>query len=452
MTIKNYLKRVIEKHLKKLFAIAILLFSLGVFLFIGQNIMRTWFIDRDTLNLIAQNYSMSFKMAYTPLSQLVTVENIISTSEESIQDDILFEIFENTGYFTSVKIINENSFPHKLKEGQILWTHIEVIDSLPNLIVYYKLHNSEETCLEITLPLADVTLQDSAIEGFSIIKDSIGNSIVSVLNESQWERYNDIKKVDESLFLPPIQSGRILPQLENPIARTINNEMYGTTEVSFSIGDNSFTIQLYITEASISGPGQFLLFTVIILFSFFGFTLFLLLIFGQKTNFRLSDEEKMTQLIKKGESESLEFKSSLRWDYKNNDLNKDLEKVIIKSIAAFSNSNGGKLLIGVQDDGTILGLEKDYATLKSADADYFELHLRNLIDKEFGKDFCASQVKCSFTTIENTEIACISIKESDDPVYVHIENKGEAFYVRSGNSSRKIENLSELMRYVKKRF
>ncbi len=452
MTLKNHLKRIIEKHLKKLFAIATLLFSLGVFLFIGQNIMRTWFIDRDTLNLIAQNYSMTFKMAYTPLSQLVSIENIISTSEESVQDALLFEIFEKTGFFTKVEIIDENNFPHTLKKGQVLWSHIEVVDTFANLIIYYKLHNNEETCLQIDLPLTNVTLQDSAIEGFSVIEDSRGNRIVSVLNESQWESYNTIHQVDESFFLAANQKGRLLPQLENPIARTINNEIYGTTEVSFSIGDTPFRIQLYITEASISGPGQFLLFTVIILFSFFGFSLFLLLLLGRKTNFRLSDEEKMLQLIRKGESESLEFKSSLRWDYKNNDLNKDLEKVIIKSIAAFSNSTGGKLLIGVQDNGTIVGLEKDYATLKSPDADYFELHLRNLIDKEFGKDFCASQIKCSFCKIDNLEFLCVTIKEGDEPMYVNIENKGEAFYVRSGNSSRKIENLSELMRYIKKRF
>ncbi len=452
MTLKNKLKRIIDKHLKKLFATAILLLSLGVFLLIGQNIMRTWFIDRDSLNLIAQNYSMAFKMTYTPLSQLVTIEKILSTSEETIQEDLLFDMFERTGYFTKVKVIDETTLPRALEKGQIVWTHIEVIDTIPQLIIYYKLHNNEETCLQIALPLTEVTLQDSAIEGFSIITDSNANSIVSVLNESQWELYNDLKLADTPLFSPLNQRGGILPQLENPIARTINNEIYGTTEVSFSIGDNTFTIQLYITESSISGPGQFLLFTVIILFSFFGFTLFLLLLIGRKTNFRLSDEEKMLQLIDKGENESLEFKSSLRWDYKNNDCNKDLEKVIIKSIAAFSNANGGKILIGVQDDGTILGLENDFSTLKSGDTDYFELHLRNLIDKAFGKDFCASQVKCSFTRINSCDIACVSIKDSDEPIYVNLENKGEAFYVRSGNSSRKIENLSELMRYVKKRF
>ncbi len=452
MTLKNKLKRTIDKHLKKLFAIAILLFSLGVFLFIGQHIMRTWFIDRDTLTLIAQNYSMSFKMAYTPLSQLVEVEKIISRSDVTIEDDLLLDMFSQSGYFSSVKIIHETDMPLELEKGQIIWSNIKISNEVPQLITYYILHNDEKTCLQIALPLTDVTLQDSTIEGFSIIHDDRGNSIISVLNDSQWERYHDIQQVDESLFLPANQRGRILPQLENPIARTINNEIYGTTEITFSIGDNTFRMQLFITEASISGPGQILLFTVMILFSFFGFTLFLLLIIGRKTNFRLSDEEKMLQLIKKGESESLEFKSSLRWDYKNNDLNKDLEKVILKSIAAFSNANGGKLLIGVQDDGTVLGLENDYSTLKSGDADYFELHLRNLIDKEFGKDFCVSQIKCSFSTIGNAQIACIAIKESDEPIYINTENKGEAFFVRSGNSSRKIENLSELMRYVKKRF
>ena len=71
----------------------------------------------------------------------------------------------------------------------------------------------------------------------------------------------------------------------------------------------------------------------------------------------------MEDLIAEGESDELEFKSSLRWDYKQEAVNKRLEDVVVKSIAAFGNGQGGTLLIGVNDVGTPLGLEHDYTTL-----------------------------------------------------------------------------------------
>ena len=75
-------------------------------------------------------------------------------------------------------------------------------------------------------------------------------------------------------------------------------------------------------------------------------------------------EAEILSLICKGESETLEFKSSLRWDMKNSKKDIKLEEVIIKTIAAFNNSEGGILLIGVGDDGSILGLDSDYSTFR----------------------------------------------------------------------------------------
>jgi hypothetical protein len=65
-------------------------------------------------------------------------------------------------------------------------------------------------------------------------------------------------------------------------------------------------------------------------------------------------------MISEGESDEVEFKGSLRWDFKQEIVSKKLEEVIVKSVAAFANAQGGTLLIGVDDEGTILGLERDY--------------------------------------------------------------------------------------------
>ena len=77
-------------------------------------------------------------------------------------------------------------------------------------------------------------------------------------------------------------------------------------------------------------------------------------------------------LIAKGESAELEFKSTFRWDLKENKVNRALENVVLKTLAGYMNGNGGTLLIGVADDGSIVGLENDYKTLKKQDRDGFE--------------------------------------------------------------------------------
>lgn len=163
----------------------------------------------------------------------------------------------------------------------------------------------------------------------------------------------------------------------------------------------------------------------------------------------------VAELIEQGENASLELKTTLRWDLKLNKINKKLEEVILKTIAAFSNGEGGTLIIGVNDEGEIEGLQHDYATLTNGDKDKFELHLRNLLNKEYGIDFATNNLKILFPEIEDKEICMVEIKAGLKPLYTTITdnngNKAEKFYVRSGNSSQEV-SLSEIAEFITKRF
>lgn len=160
------------------------------------------------------------------------------------------------------------------------------------------------------------------------------------------------------------------------------------------------------------------------------------------------------ELIAEGESDELEFKSSLRWNYKTEQIDKKLEIVILKSISAFSNGEGGTLIIGVEDEGEILGLDHDYRSLNGG-KDEFELHLRNLLNKTFGKVFATTEVGITFLVINETEICAINMSKGNKPLYLEIvDNNGqkfEKFYVRSGNTSQEL-GLSEMNEYIKSRF
>lgn len=160
------------------------------------------------------------------------------------------------------------------------------------------------------------------------------------------------------------------------------------------------------------------------------------------------------EMIAEGESDSLEFKSSLRWDYREGKTNKKLEGIVIKAVSAFANAESGTLLIGIDDSGAVLGLENDYASL-SGDRDRFELHLRNLLNQHLGKPFVASKVVVSFPLVGDIEVCQIDISPADQPLVIRQKDKSgqsiERLFVRSGNSSQEIP-LSEAHKYFNVRF
>jgi len=166
----------------------------------------------------------------------------------------------------------------------------------------------------------------------------------------------------------------------------------------------------------------------------------------------------MEDIIAEGEHDGLEFKSTLRWDTKESRLNKDLEGVVLKTIAAFNNGygDGGRLIIGVDDDQNILGLENDYSTLTGNDRDAFQRHLRSLITSEWGAEYAAAKVAVRFEAVQSQDVCVIDVDRGTKPLFVKTTNKSgiktEKFYVRSGNLSAPIESTSEITSYIKDRF
>lgn len=174
------------------------------------------------------------------------------------------------------------------------------------------------------------------------------------------------------------------------------------------------------------------------------------------TDATLIPREQVKSLIEKGETEHVEFKSSLRWDFREEKPNKILEDVILKSIAAFSNAKGGILFIGVTDDLEIIGLEHDFKTLKKQDVDYFELHLRKLINNQYGIRYSNKHLVMQFHEFDGKTICVINITSSENPLYLKTKNKQghevEKFYVRSGNASQEITSLKEINEYISANF
>lgn len=169
----------------------------------------------------------------------------------------------------------------------------------------------------------------------------------------------------------------------------------------------------------------------------------------------LSASVDLFDMIASGEHGFLEFKSTMRWNWRENRLDKKMEEIILKTISAFANAEGGKLLIGVTDDGELLGLELDYNTMKEGNKDHFELHLRNIVNHAFGKNFGAINMRVRFPIINDVEICEIDIKPTINPIYLTVPDRNgvsqKKFFIRSGNTSQELD-IAESAAYIQKRF
>lgn len=168
---------------------------------------------------------------------------------------------------------------------------------------------------------------------------------------------------------------------------------------------------------------------------------------GRKIVPDLENELNAHLLLAQGEHERLEFKTSLRWDNQTGRVNKNLEKSIMKTVAAFLNSDGGHLIIGADDRGAPVGLESDYATLNKPNADGFENHFTNLFNAAIGAEF-RRFIKIAFqkSGSGSKEVCAIRVMPGAKPAYVRLDDN-EDFYIRTGNSTTALRP-SETATYI----
>ena len=134
-------------------------------------------------------------------------------------------------------------------------------------------------------------------------------------------------------------------------------------------------------------------------------------------------EEALRQLIEAGESAVVEFKSSLRWDVRAEVDNPALQKGVTRSIAAFLNTRGGRLLIGVADDGAVFGIEPDIASLEkmrlgAGGHDGFLQALANVVSQHLGAQ-AAALMRTQIATLDGHQLCVVSVGRSPEPVYLH---------------------------------
>ena len=167
-------------------------------------------------------------------------------------------------------------------------------------------------------------------------------------------------------------------------------------------------------------------------------------------------DESLEEKIEKGETKFVEFKQSLSLDIRKIDNYKDyspkkeeyLNEVIIKTIIAFLNTEGGELFIGVKDYPIeIFGIDKELKMLYKSSTDEILRDIARLIKVFIGLQF-TEYIDFDIKAIKNKRIIYFTCRKSSVPIY---NLKTDQFFIRNGPSTEELKGRA-LTDYIKKRF
>ena len=153
----------------------------------------------------------------------------------------------------------------------------------------------------------------------------------------------------------------------------------------------------------------------------------------------------LIDLIRDGESDVVEFKSTLRTNLHTNQTDKRMEYTVLKTLAGFLNTNGGTLVIGISDDGKPVGIEAD----KFSNSDKMSLHLTNIVNSQLGPN-AMTLIHTSFDDFEDSRVLVVNCQMSPTEVYFKDGNV-QRFYVRTGPATTELTG-SDMVEYISQRF
>jgi len=154
-------------------------------------------------------------------------------------------------------------------------------------------------------------------------------------------------------------------------------------------------------------------------------------------------------LIKGGRSITLEFAATLRWNLKEDRQDEEATRSVLRTIAAFLNSAGGDLLIGVAEDGSVVGIERD----RFESDDGFLCRLMDAVRDELGES-AATRVDPKMQVVQGRTVCVVTCQRSLEPALLTRRSSGAAaseFHIRIASGTRLLSD-ERAREYVRKRF
>ncbi|MBN19564.1 MAG: hypothetical protein CL758_08845 [Chloroflexi bacterium] len=170
-------------------------------------------------------------------------------------------------------------------------------------------------------------------------------------------------------------------------------------------------------------------------------------------------EENIKNIIQNGEDDYVEFKETFRVNAFTKEKEEGLRYEVLKEIAAFMNTYGGTILIGVKDDKEVVGVEPDFKLLgpKVRDLeDEFSRKIFSYIEPKLKITKLNDYVRIFFKKIDGKNICVILVTKAENHIFVDRDiqiqdfrgnwkpsDPQQVYYRRVGNSV-KIVNIRDL--------
>lgn len=160
---------------------------------------------------------------------------------------------------------------------------------------------------------------------------------------------------------------------------------------------------------------------------------------------KLTDIDRVLDLIRQGETKKVEFKETLGLDFKTQRKEKYIETSSLKNVVAFLNTDGGILLLGVRDNGEISGINAELEKFHKNSVDKFKLYLKDIIKSRIGEE-TFYYIDYKIISISQKLVCLIDCKPSKEEFFL-----GDDFYIRTNPAAEKLVGEA-FARYIKARF
>jgi type I restriction enzyme R subunit len=163
-------------------------------------------------------------------------------------------------------------------------------------------------------------------------------------------------------------------------------------------------------------------------------------LFNQFTN---SSKEDTRGLIQKGRGKTIEFEERIFPDSESDEAAKQR---ISRHACAFANTAGGHILLGVDKDGNVTGLEQDFKSVAKGQ-EGVKSQLESALTEYLGETFASQKIEVGFTTIRDQSVCSIKIDPSDEP----INFDEDEFYIREDEKTQQLSSR-DTEDYIKRHF
>lgn len=162
--------------------------------------------------------------------------------------------------------------------------------------------------------------------------------------------------------------------------------------------------------------------------------------------FKKEPVKNIKELINSGENKNTEFKENFYYDKNIDGPNEENKNEVAKTVCAFANSGGGHLLIGVDKESNIKGLQKDFDLMKQG-KDSFKKQLQETLKSKIGEKFVAQHIEINFEAIDSKKICVIRVEPNEGPIYF---DKDE-FFIRDNESNTQLSKR-DAKKYIQRHF